>query len=87
MKRAFSETAMWQVEVPPIRASRWSKSATSGGRPSIGAPNIPRPPAWASMIATATGVPGASPKSSAAAAVSPFPNGSPMGRTRRPIRV
>jgi len=38
-----------------------------------GAPKRPNPPAWASMIDTATGVPSFNPNSSAAALVNPFP--------------
>jgi hypothetical protein len=77
---------MWQLEVPLISASRRSSAAESGAWPSIFAPSMPRPPAWASMIDTPTGVPGARPSSLAARGVKPAMR-SPIGRTRVPIRA
>ena len=47
----------------------------------------PRPPAWASMMAVATGVPGRSLSSPPALSLSPAPTAIPGGSTVVPMRV
>ena len=84
--RGPADTAMWHDDVPPINASRRLSVAGVGAFPSSRAPSNPRPPAWASMIDPPTGVPGSSPSSRAARRVSPWPIGSPIGRTFWPMR-
>jgi hypothetical protein len=68
------DTAIAQLDVPQMSARRERSP-----------PSNPSPPACASMIETATAVPGASPISRAAASVNP-PARSPIGRTRVPMR-
>ena len=83
-KRGASETAMWQLDVPQISASRRSNDGAAS--PASAAPMVPMPPACASIAEVPTAMPAGSPSSAAASAVSPSPTGTAIGSIRVPMR-
>ena len=80
-KHGSAATAMWQLDVPPTKATRRRQSTGPSGV----APSTPSPPACASIAEVPTGMPGGSPSSLAAVSDS-TPAVAPSGSTRRPIR-
>lgn len=79
--RTVGESAMWQLDVPRMSASREKIASAPLSRlpRASGAPSTPTTPAWASIDPAATAVPGRRPSSAAAAVPRPAPTACPGG--------
>ena len=86
MKTGVADSAMMQLEVPQISATRRRCVASFSPSLSSVAPITPSPPACASMAEAATGTPAGSPSSPAAASDRPAPTLLPIGSISVPIR-